>query len=169
MSETKGLRDKLEVRRKELMAQEEQMRNEIQTLIGQRQQINPHHPEYRKKSDEIDAAKAKLQTWGLSTKASVDRDQKEMLVNLYAKIEAATGEVAQKSGIDLVIADGRGELAGMEDAPAEDVRRALNARNILFATKGVDLTEQVITLLDKRYAEAGAGPAGNAALPPPIH
>lgn len=39
MAETKALRDKLEARRKELFAQEEQMRNEINTLIGQRQSI----------------------------------------------------------------------------------------------------------------------------------
>lgn len=159
MAETKALREKLEVRRKELQATEEAMRNEINVLVGQRQSINPRHPDFRKKSDEIDAAKAKLQGWGLATKASVDRDQKEMLISLYAKIEAATGEIAQKNGIDLVIADGRGELLGLEDAPSEDVRRVLNGRNVLYATKGVDLTEQVILLLDARFAQpSGVAP-----------
>ena len=158
MEETKALRAQLEAKGKQLMAQEKQMRDDITTLITSRSQFLNKSEKYKQMSNQIDKAKAELQTWGLVTKASLERDQKEMLMSLYEKIEAATSEVAQKNGIGVVIVDGRQDVPNLEDAPAAEVSRVLNARNILFAAKGVDISEQVITLLDFKYAQAGGQP-----------
>ena len=93
--------------------------------------------------------------WGVTTKAGVERDQKMMLKRLYDKIEAAVGQVAQQRGIDLVIADGRQDIGNLEAVPAEDLRRMLNSRNVVYATKAVDITETVIAVLDADFAKSG--------------
>lgn len=160
MQETKALRDKLEARRKELLNKEVEQRQAIEGLINQRAQFKPDHPKYIEMSEQIDLQKGQLQLWGLVTKASVDRDQKKMLKTLYDKIEVAVGEIAQDRNIDLVVADGRQELTNLEDVSPEELRRALNSRNILYSNKSVDITELVITILDKKFAQAGGAGAG---------
>jgi Skp family chaperone for outer membrane proteins len=166
MQETKGLREKLEVRRKELLNKEEQMRAAIKAKADELAQINPKHPRHEEVLEDLDNLNAQLQAWGVATKASVERQQKKMVKDLYDKIETAVGEVAQANGIDLVIADGRQEIANLDQVPAEELRRVLNTRNVLFSTKGVDITEKVITLLDAKYAPKG--PAGGPGQPPPL-
>jgi Skp family chaperone for outer membrane proteins len=161
MQETKALRKGLEAKGKVLAEKEKQMRADIGALLEKREQFRPGSEQRREINGQIDQAKAGLQNWGVATKAALDRDQKEMLMSLYDKIEVAVNEIAQKNGIDLVIVDGRQELQNADDAPAAEVSRMLNARNILFAAKKVDITEQVITLLDAKFAQSGA-------VPPPI-
>lgn len=165
MLEIKALRLKLEERRKELAGKENQMRGNIEELMQKRVQYKPGSAPYRDMSEQIDMAKAQLQTWGMATKASVDRDQKQMLRDLYEKLESTVAEVAQKEGIDLVIADGRQDLNEFEDVSAEDFRRLLNSRAIIFSTKNIDITDKVLTLLDARFKQQGGG----AAVPPPIN
>ncbi|HWE03219.1 MAG TPA: OmpH family outer membrane protein [Tepidisphaeraceae bacterium] len=164
MKETKVLRDKLEVRHKELQAKEQEQRNTIDALLKRKSETNPNHPSYNEILEAIDNAKGQLQVWGVTAKASIEREQKLMLKNLYDKIEKAIGDVAQKQGIDLVMTDGRQELLNVEEIPAEELRRALNGRIILYSVKSVDLTEQVILLLDEQYTKSGS-----VATPAPIH
>lgn len=153
MQETKALRDKLEITRKDLLGQETQLRNDIETLINQRAQTNPNHPNYKALTTQIDEAKAKLQLWGMTTKARVEREQKEMIKTLYDKIEAATAEVAQKNGVDIVIADGRSEITNVDEIPPDELRRSLNSRTILYGNPAFDLTDKVLVLLDARFAQ----------------
>ncbi len=165
MQETKALRETLEAKRKKLVADEQQMRAEIQGLMDQLASTNPKHPKWREIRDTIDIKKANMQAWGVATKAAVDRDQKEMVKNLYDKIEDAVGQVAKQNGIDIVIADGRQEIANLDDIPPEELRRLLNSRNVLFATKEVDITEKAITLLDANFAKPAVGAGSPPALP----
>jgi Skp family chaperone for outer membrane proteins len=163
MQETKTLREKLEVRRKELLNKEEQMRAAIKAKVDELQQINPKHPRYQEVQDELDNLNGQLQAWGIATKASVERQQKKMVKDLYDKIEAAVAEVAKSNGIDLVIADGRQDIANLDQVPAEELRRLLNSRNVLFSNSQVDITEKVIALLDAKGAtKVGVG------QPPPL-
>jgi Skp family chaperone for outer membrane proteins len=90
-----------------------------------------------------------------------------MVKDLYDKIEAAVADVAQANGIDMVIADGRQDIVNVDQVPAEELRRLLNSRNLLFSSKGVDITDKVITLLDAKFA-ANKGGAGGAGTPPPL-
>ncbi len=163
MAETKALREKLEVRRKELAVQEQEKHNTIEALLKRKGETNPNHPSYNEILEAIDNAKAGLQVWGSTAKASIDRENKVMLKSLYEKIETAIGEVAQAKGIDLVITDGRQELTNVEEVPAEELRRALTARIILFSTKELDISDEVITLLDLKYAKTAS-----AVVPPPV-
>ncbi|HET6249946.1 MAG TPA: OmpH family outer membrane protein [Tepidisphaeraceae bacterium] len=169
--ETKSLRDKLEMKRKQLSAEEMEKRAAIENMIKDRDaNYNPKHPKYQEICAQIDTAKADFQAWGMKTKAQVEREQKMMVKNLYDKIEAATGQVAQQKGIDLVIADGRQDIPNLEDVPSEDLRRLLNTRAVVYSTKSVDLTETVIAVLDQQFAAGGGGaaPAPGPGVPPAI-
>jgi len=153
IQETKSMRDKLEARRKELLAKEMELRQNIETLTKQRADINPNHPKWRELTDQIFNAKATLQSWGAANKASVELDQKMMVKTLFDKIEASIAEVAQQNNIDIVIADGRRDIEGIEDMSFEDLQRVLSTRNVLYANKGFDLSEKVITLMDAKFAK----------------
>ncbi|HWE97111.1 MAG TPA: OmpH family outer membrane protein [Tepidisphaeraceae bacterium] len=154
MQETKDLREKLEAKRKELEATEQQKRGAISDYIGQMRQLRPGSPQAKDMAEKIDAAKAELQGWGAVSRAGAERDQKIMIKSLYDKIEAAIGDVAKQDALDLVLTDGRQDPGNIEEITFEDLRRMLNGRNVLFSTKSIDISEKVIAVLDKNYAAA---------------
>ncbi|MDB5333465.1 MAG: hypothetical protein JWP03_4616 [Phycisphaerales bacterium] len=154
MQETKDLREKLEAKRKELEATEQQKRAAIGEYIGQMRQLRPGSPQAKDMAEKIDAAKAELQGWGAVSRAGAERDQKIMIKSLYDKIEAAIGDVAKQDSLDLVLTDGRQDPGNIEEITFEDLRRMLNGRNVLFSTKSIDISEKVIAVLDKNYAAA---------------
>jgi Skp family chaperone for outer membrane proteins len=157
--ETKAFHEKMEERKKELMAKEKQLREGIDATINDIKNTNPKFVGYDEKLETLDRQNADLQAWGAATKASLDRQQKKMFKQLYDKIEAACAEIAQRDGLDLVIPDGRQDIPSVEQIPAEDLRRILNGRNVLFAAKPIDITEKVIILMDSKF-KSGAGGVG---------
>lgn len=170
IQETKDLREQLKVRQQELAAKEQQLRAGIETMYKEAAQINPNHPNYVAKLEQIDNAKASLQSWGTATKASLERQNKQMLKSLYDKIEAAVSRISQAEGYDLVLSDGRQDFLPVEEMQSDDLRRVLNARNVLYSNANIDLTEKVITMIDQDYNKqkaAGPAPAGPAPAPIP--
>ncbi|MDB5299464.1 MAG: hypothetical protein JWO87_1127 [Phycisphaerales bacterium] len=152
--EFKDFKEKLELRGKELEATAQQKKAAIGDLMRQMHELKPGSPQYKNKAAEIDAAKAELQSWGATTQAALDRENKYFAKGMYEKIEAAVGDIAKKEGLDLVVTDGRREPNNIEGMSYAELRGLLASYNVLFSSKNVDLSEKVIASLDKNYAAA---------------
>jgi Skp family chaperone for outer membrane proteins len=85
---------------------------------------------------------------------------------LFDKIVNATSKVAQQKGIDLVFADQRPDLPdNLGNISVDQLRAILNGRNVLFANNKVDISQDVVAVLDAEYKASGG--SGSAAPAPP--
>jgi Skp family chaperone for outer membrane proteins len=155
MKETRDLRAKLETRRQELSTAEQEKRKSIDDLKRNRANLKPDSPQYNDLSTKLDKENADFQAWGQVTRIQAEREQKQMMKTLFDKIQGAVGQVAQEQGIDLVLADQGQEVPSVEDLNFDQLRLLLNQRNVLFASKRVDISERVLAVLDAQYAKEG--------------
>ncbi|MDX2130729.1 MAG: OmpH family outer membrane protein [Planctomycetota bacterium] len=91
-------------------------------------------------------------------KAVVELEQGEFVHSLYAKSIEAVKALAEKEGIDLVIADDRAIMTRPE-APIGENRRRMDARGIIFAAPHLSLTDRLVTIMNNDYSAGRATPA----------
>ncbi len=86
-----------------------------------------------------------------------DVSEGDAMLSLYEKITDAVKRYSEMQGIDLVLSDDSGVKLQPEaaDRPilGKDVRRYSNDRQVIYAAKRVDLTDQVITMMNNEYAK----------------
>jgi Skp family chaperone for outer membrane proteins len=159
MQETKDLRQQLEQQTGQLQNEAKNRQQKVKDLQAARDLLKPDSPQYSEAERAFMQEAIQFDTWTKITQAQLQGQQKSQMKQLFDKIVAATSEVAQQQGYDLVLADQRPELPenlGMINV--EQLRALLNQRNILFANEKVDISPAVIANLDSKY-KAGGGAA----------
>lgn len=81
----------------------------------------------------------------------------DMLRTLYQAVTAATTQFAQNNGYDLVFIDDRGIALAPPRSPTEVQAEVIGRKRVLFARESLDVTDQVLTLMNNQYASGGAG------------
>lgn len=153
MSETKALKEKMEKDRQGLEQEEKDRVAAVESARAARINLKPDSPQYADKNKEILEKGIQLQVWRELQKADLQRQQKLQMKTLFDKIALAIADVAQQKGYSLVIAELRTEFPDDLDAiSVEQLRALINQRDVLYAAKGVDISELVITDLNAKYA-----------------
>lgn len=156
MQETADLRKRMEAERQRLQATLEQKRAEIKTLQGQRELLKPDHPQFEELNKQMLQKAMEMEVWEKYTKIDAERSQKRQMRDLFSKIEDAVADVATKQGLDLVLNDQRPDIPDMIDAISMDQLRAvINSRQVLFAARNIDISNDVIATLDAQYKGDG--------------
>jgi Skp family chaperone for outer membrane proteins len=164
--ETKDLQQKMDEQRKSLAQQEQAKRAALNAVQEARNQFKPDSDQYREKNGELMRTAIEFETWGRVNQADLTREQKQQMKTLFDKIEQAVGEVAKQKGIDVVVADQRGEITNLEQLNPDQLRVLLNQRIVLYSGPKTDITNDVIAYMDKNYkAPAGGGAATPAPAP----
>lgn len=155
MQETTDLKQMLESERERFAGTLREKQQQLNDLKAQRDQLKPDAPQYQDRNRELLEASTKLEVWHKLTTADIMRNQKIRMMTLYDKVEQAVAELAAQRGIDLVISSQRLNVENLDDPQLsiDQLRAVLNQRNVLFASKNVDLTADVIALLDAKYKE----------------
>ncbi|MEZ6242516.1 MAG: OmpH family outer membrane protein [Phycisphaerales bacterium] len=84
---------------------------------------------------------------------TISLTQGEMLRSLYTKIEAGIAKIAEREGYDIVLLnDAAFPLSN--PAPANQTKGEILSRSVVYAssTNGIDITADVITLLNNEFA-----------------
>lgn len=161
MRETQDLKETMKQDLVRLKGEEEEKRARIVKLQGQRNELKPDTPQWDEANDALLKAAIDLDTWGKTSKARAERNQKRQMKHLFEQIEAAVTEVAERDGFDLVVADQRPDLPqNLDEVNFDQLRGLINSRNVLYASAKADISDRVIALLDARYKGAAAAPAG---------
>jgi Skp family chaperone for outer membrane proteins len=170
MQETKDLKQKLENDRKALEQEVQSRQGKVKDLQGARDMLKADSPQYQDADKAFMQAAIEFDTWSKITQAQLQGQQKQQMKILFDKIVTATTQVAQRKGLDLVLADQRPELPeNLAAINVDQLRAILNGRNVLYSTPRVDISNDVVAALDAQYrAGGGAGasspaPAGGAA------
>src|SRR6185437_8001608 len=169
MQETKDLKSKLDNDRKALESEVSSRQQKVKDLQAARDLLKADSPQYQEADQKFMNEAIQFDTWSKITQATLQGQQKQQMKTHFDKIVAATTEVAQQKGLDLVVADQRPEMdnINLSQITVEQLRGMLNGRNILFASDKVDLNSAVIAALDAKYkSTAPAGAAAPAPAPP---
>ena len=170
MQETKDLKQKLENDRKTIEGEVQQRQQKVKDLQAARDLLKPDSAQYQDADQKFMQEAIQFDTWSKITQAQLQGRQKAQMKALFDKIVAATSEVAQQKGLDLVLADQRPDLPeNLAAINVDQLRAILNGRNVLFSTDKVDITQAVVAALDAKYKASGAAPApaaGGAAPAP---
>lgn len=132
------------------LAKREQDLKDVQT---QRDQLKPDAPQWAEKNKELIQKKSEGEAWAQNTQLDMQRRFRDQAKRMQAKIDSAISKVAKDKKIDLVVADQKPEINDqmMEKMNPQQIMGVLFGRNILFAEGAPDITQDVITELDKIY------------------
>lgn len=156
MQETKDLKQKLDAERIDFEHKRDQQQKKLTDLRSQRDLLKPESPQYADLDRQYAQAAIQADVWSRVTQAQVQRMQKQEMRDLFNKIVAASEEVAKQKHFDIVIADQRRDLPdNLDHLSMEQVQAAINIRNVLYASPKVDITEDVVALLDEKYKAGG--------------
>jgi len=153
MQETKDLKEKLEARRQEVSNEENDRRTKIKAMQDNLHELKPDNPQYEKAQQDLDQAMADFDSWGKVVRLQAERDQKQTMVMLFNKIQAAVTQIAKEDQIDIVIADQGPDIGDTEDLTFDQLRALINQKDVLYTSKRADISDEVLTLLDAQYAK----------------
>lgn len=96
------------------------------------------------------AATAEARKQALQTLISLETG--EILREIYLKINLSITKVAEKDGWDLVLLDNR-SIAIPEALTDREINFIIQSRTVLHATNSVDISDDIITLMNAEYGK----------------
>lgn len=165
LEEFKALQGQWNVKVREITAEDEKLKTELQTLLSQRDNTTrPGTPEHDKLTLDL-LRKRNEGQFNLQIKQSqLGAMQKQQIASLFEKVYAAVGDVAKEKNYTMVVADirpGLNEQAVNEMNTQQFIGFALSSRTVLYANDNANLSDEVLAKMNADYA-AGA-PAAPAA------
>lgn len=152
MQELKDLRAKLQSEQKLLAGVSNEKQDKLKAMKAARDALKADSPQYQDKNAELLKAAIEYESWGKINEADVQRNQKLQMRRLFEKIEQAVAEVAKQKGYDLVITDQHPDLPDEVDQVSLDqLRTMINSRNVLYTGEKIDISNDVLAVLDARY------------------
>lgn len=117
--------------------------------------IKPGTAEYREKVIQLRELQVTLDARFKLLEQVLSFERGAIMRELYMKIESAVNRIAERDGYDAVLLDDT-DFKLPEEASQDDMNRAILARSVLYRHASVDITEQVVRLMNNEF-KAGAG------------
>ncbi len=143
MQLTEQLKADLKGREQEI----EQLRTQLTQVLNQRDQYRPDSAEYRQFDEQIARTKAQLELKLSGTRREFQQRDAQLVYQTYHEVEAVIQQVARSRGLTLVLQQARIEKVDPSDP--REVFRLVN-RQVLFAIPGMDITDLVLSELNRR-------------------
>jgi Skp family chaperone for outer membrane proteins len=154
LKETKDVTEKMKADQSNLAQQQQSKAQKLNDLKSALQLLKPDAPGYADKQRELVTASIEAETWAKISDAEFKRNQRVIMKSVFDKIQAATAQVAQQKGIDLVIADQRPQIPdNVDQLSIELLQQLISARTVLYATAPVDISSDVAAVLDAQYTK----------------
>jgi Skp family chaperone for outer membrane proteins len=159
IKEFKDLNGQLDLDQKSFAQTVQDKKNSLQAMQQALQFLKPDSPEFAAKQDDLLNASIAADAWAKETQLAFERKQKNKIRDLFQEIQDAIAKVAQKDGYSLVIADQRPKIPEDLDNPnitVDQLKASIAARTVLYSDQSRDISGEVITLMDKEYANKTA-------------
>jgi Skp family chaperone for outer membrane proteins len=143
------------------------LEREIQTLQGQLSQIKENSAQYRDLRSQLDEKQISAEGWVKKTKLDLSRAAKDDVHKMFDHVSDAIQQIATEQHFNLVVSDNTPEILGpnFDQMTVQQYGAMLSQRNVLFADKTVDITQDVLTRVDAIYAKQNQGTAVPAPTP----
>lgn len=168
LEEQKDLGAMLQIKYKPMNDDLDRMTTEYQLLVKKLEEEGPTMSEEARRELNIQGLllEQRMKTTDEVRRQSLQVEIHAVMQDFYPKIYDAIGRVAERDGWDIVFLDtskidptGTRDLASMNDAVAR--------KHVLYVNKNVDITGEVLAMLNNDYANRQAQPAPPAANPIP--
>lgn len=145
------------VREAELEANKNTRQEQVNEVIGQLQTLqedlkllNRGTDEYKDKIRQAMEMQAVVKARGDALNQILSIDRGDMIREMYTKITDATARIADREGYDTVLFDDS-LFPISEGIPFADVYRSIVTRSVIYRHDSVNITDQVITLLNNEF------------------
>jgi Skp family chaperone for outer membrane proteins len=152
LDERKAIEDALRAERDKLQLEAKQKQGEIEQLKRERDALDPNSPLYQRKNQELMKAAIEFDVWAKLAEQNLAMTEKTRVKGLFDKIAAATKTIAEKLGLDLVLAE-QDPQANLESLTPDQLRALLAAKTVLFKNEKADITQKVIDQMNADYAK----------------
>jgi Skp family chaperone for outer membrane proteins len=110
--------------------------------------------EWKNADEEALRAQLEYQAWSALEQAKIERKHRDVLLDVYHQIVAASARVAKQKGLDIVYTKAflsPPQINLDEAVGLEDLKNRIVNQRILYPTDIMDLTQDVLTILNAEY------------------
>lgn len=150
LNELKDLESTLEERRVTSQNALEEVNNRLKNISADLEMMARGTEEHKEKVREAMELQAvyKARSEALNQILSIERGS--MTRDLYNKVSDAIKRISEREGYDVVLFDDSTFIVP-ENAAYQDVYRAIVTRSLMYRHDGVDITGQVVSLMNSEY------------------
>lgn len=127
----------------------------LNDLKSRRDQLDNKSKQFSDLNQQLMNDAIQYDTWTKISQANMQREQKQMLVTLFRQIQEAVGKVAVKRQLDIVLTDQKVELPDdpnvLGQMDINQLRALINSQVVIYNGGKVDITQDVILLLNNEY------------------
>jgi len=138
-------------RKASINAEGTRRQNDVTALRKERDDLNPASALYKEKNQQLVKLVIELRVFQEVQLAELDRFEKESWRDMYNRIRDAAQEVAKAKGIDLVLSERHSDLPNIEALNPDQVKAVILQNDVLYAGPKVDITNDVLITVDKKY------------------
>jgi len=156
MNSLQELKDRNEI----TMVKGKQMKEKLDELTNQLKSIDAELKDVIPKEDKSKRIEKAAEKYEIETTLEarvkayqrlIDLDHGDILNDLYPKVTLAIKDFAGKNGLDLVLLDDRA-IQMPETGAVKDYNDVIQRKRVLFAKDGMDVTDQLVTMMNNEYA-----------------
>jgi len=134
-----------------LQKQLESRRQAIHTKQADFTALHPDSPEAYKVQEELDRLQIEFETVRKIEQGELLRERNLWVAEAYRQLMATIKQVAEAKGLDMVLFQDRFDP---KNPPKKMIER-MGPRRVLYARKYLDLTDEVLRLMNEAYAQRG--------------
>ncbi len=144
--EVQEMEDKLRQRAAEFKKEGEARRDKLDTLRFERDRLHPDEPEWLRLQKELNRMSVELELWAKFEKQDIEAESREQQSRLYKRALQAVETVAKQRGLASVFQLDEIDLNDPKDVVTP---QRMSVRAVLYASPAVDLTKDVIAMLNQ--------------------
>jgi Skp family chaperone for outer membrane proteins len=143
---TQNFQTKQNAKRDELLA----LQTRMQSIAEEIELIPESDPDARiVKNTQLVVLDSEFKTKQQIFQNTVDRDRAILFKSMFDRIETGAATLAARDGIDIMLIDDRVFTLAAENLAAQNA--ALESKKVLFANDTIDLTDELLTLLNNEF------------------
>lgn len=150
LKELSDMENRLEGRQQTSQSELEEVANRLKTIIADLEVLTRGTEEHRNKVRERMELQAVLEARGEALNQILSIERGSMTRELYNKVSDAIARIADREGYDAVFFDDS-KFIVPENNPYESVYRAIVTRSLLYRHNTIDITDQVVSLMNSEY------------------
>jgi Skp family chaperone for outer membrane proteins len=117
--------------------------------------MNPGSPAYRTQNEEVVRLTLQAQLQKEFSEQLVASRRAKVFKDLFEKVNETTRRLAERRGYDVVISTD--ETAQLPDGTEGQVRGAIVQRRVLYSAPAVDISAELLQLMNNEFAAGGGG------------
>ncbi|MCR9074404.1 MAG: OmpH family outer membrane protein [bacterium] len=150
LTELKDLEAKLEQRRTSSQADLEEVNTRLKTISADLEAMTRGTEDYKNKVKDAMELQAVLKARSEALNQILSIERGSMTRDLYNKVSDAISRISEREGYDVVLFDDSTFIVP-ENAAYQDVYRAIVTRSLMYRHDSVDITGQVVSLMNSEY------------------